>query len=273
MVNFLKLVQNENMKIYRRLRTWIMLGAIVLIPIIISIIWKLTTDGPDPSNWYATNQEFGFVLMLITIFTVVQSAESVAGEFTWGTIKLLLIRPWSRSVILLSKYLSLILFALFFTVVAFAITLLANIAIFGYTDNPGDYLARFSMGGQLAVDLSPWTLMLEDIGLQLVSLVMIVSFAFMLSSAFRSGGLAIGLSIFLLFAGSIITAILAATNGAWVKYVLFIHLDLSSYLNGGDGPIPNHPMTMSFSLAVLAVYFIIFNLVSWTVFVKRDVAA
>ncbi|MFD2875395.1 ABC transporter permease [Paenibacillus rhizoplanae] len=40
------------------------------------------------------------------------AADSVAGEFTWGTIKLLLIRPWSRSKILLSKYISLVIFSL-----------------------------------------------------------------------------------------------------------------------------------------------------------------
>ena len=37
--------------------------------------------------------------------------DMVAGEFTWGTIKLLLIRPASRSKILLSKYLTTLLFA------------------------------------------------------------------------------------------------------------------------------------------------------------------
>lgn len=60
---------------------------------------------------------------LNTIFTALVAADSVAGEFTWGTIKLLLIRPWSRSKILLSKYISMVLFSLFSTLL---------LIVFGY---------------------------------------------------------------------------------------------------------------------------------------------
>jgi ABC-2 type transport system permease protein len=65
----------------------------------------------------------------------------------------------------------------------------------------------------------------------------------------------------------------AMADKPWVKYVLFMHLNLTSYIGGGKGPIPNHPTTLGFSLAVLAGYFILFNLISWTVFKKRDIAA
>jgi ABC-2 type transport system permease protein len=108
---------------------------------------------------------------------------------------------------------------------------------------------------------------------QWIQLVLVVTFSFMISSAFRSAGLSIGLSIFLLFAGSTVTGILSATtHKPWIKYILFSNTDLASYLDGG-APLPDFDMTLGFSLAVLAVYFIIFNAVSWSVFMKRDVAA
>jgi len=261
LADFMNLILNENMKIYLRFRTWIMLGFIVLLPPLISA-GVYFGGGENMSNWSMMLTESYILYYLITIFTVVVAADSVAGEFSWGTIKLLLIRPWSRSSILLSKYISTLLFALFFTVVAFLSTLLSNWIVFG---NNADT--------SLSPSMSNWEYVLSFYALQFVTLILIVTFGFMMSTAFRSGGLAIGLSISLLFVGQFITGLFAMANKAWVKYVMFMHLDLTAYIDGGSGPIPNHPMTLGFSLAVMAAYFVVFNAVSWTVFRKRDIAA
>ncbi len=268
MANFWKLVQNENMKIYRRMRTWVMLGIVVLIPIVVTVAFLLLSDSKDANNWEMMQLETTILFSLITIFTVVVAADSVAGEFSTGTIKLLLIRPWSRSSILLSKFIALVLFSVLLSVVCFVLTWGVNTLVFGFSsDTSGLIPANSPLAGQ-----SPWTYMGLDYLYEWIELIVIVAFAFMLSSAFRSSGLAIGLSIFLLFAGSMITGLLSVTNKPWVKYVLFSNLDLTAYLNGGN-PVPNFKTTVGFSLSVLAVYFIVFNIVSWTIFRRRDVAA
>lgn len=241
-----------------------MLGIVVLIPLLFSSVAYFTSDNHLSSNWSMMSFESTIAFILVTIFTVVISADSVAGEFTWGTIKLLLIRPWSRSSILLSKYISLLLFGLFFSAVTFIVTFAVNMLFFGYNGSPSDLSPGWAS--------DPWSYIALFYLYEYISLVMVVTFGFMLSSAFRSGGLAIGLSMFLLFAGGIISGILAATDKPWVKYVLFPHLGLTSYLEG-NSPIPGHPTTLGFSLSVLAVYFILFNLVSWIVFRKRDITA
>ncbi len=268
MANFWKLVQNENMKIYRRAATLIMLAFVVFIPILVTVGFVLLSDGADVNMWEMMQLQTMIVFILITIFTVVKSADSVAGEFSSGTIKLLLIRPWSRSTILLSKFVSLLLFALLLSAICFIVSWGINAVFLGYDANPGGLIPPTSpMAGG-----SPWAYMLTYYLYEWIVLVVIVSFAFMLSAAFRSGGLAIGLSIFILLSGSLITGILGAMDKPWVKYVLFSNLDLTSYLGGG-APLPGRGMTLGFSLAVLAAYFIVFNLVSWIVFRKRDVAA
>lgn len=268
LADFLKLVQNENMKIYRRARTWIMLGIIILLPILISVLfYSLATGDERPSIWMLMDIEAPVLYMLAVIFTVVLAADSVAGEYTWGTIKLLLIRPWSRATILLSKYVSLLVFALLCSVLAFVVTLGINAVLFGYSNSVLEY-------GELIEKSSPLNDALVHYAYQFITLVFIVTFGFMLSTAFRSGGLAIGLALFLLLAGNTITSlIMAATSKPWIKYLPFMHLDLTSYLNGGTGPIYNHPMTLGFSLAILGAYFVLFNLISWFVFMKRDVTA
>jgi ABC-2 type transport system permease protein len=240
-----------------------MLGLVVLLPPLISILVMIFGGEDLPSIWSMMLTESYVLFILITIFTVVIASETVAGEFTWGTIKLLLIRPWSRSAILLSKYLSTLLFAVVFTLLAFIETLLVNMAVFGYSDHAGD----------LSMGISNWEYILQFYLFQFIGLIIIVTFGFMMSSAFRSSGLAIGLSITFLFAGSILTNLFMMIDKDWIKYVLFMHLNLTSYITNSEGPIPGHPTSLGFSLGVLAGYFILFNLISWTVFRKRDITA
>lgn len=260
MANFWQLVRNENMKIYRRLGTWIMFGLTGLIPLSVGLI-LYGIKIADMSAWSAMLAASQTTIPIITIFAAVKAAESVAGEFTWGTIKLLLIRPWKRSVILLSKYVSVLMFALLFMALCFILSYVSGLLFFGASD------AGEAFSGQ-----SPWLYMLEYYGLRFITVITIVTFGFMLSSAFRSSSLAIGLTIFLLMSSTLTTTLFAISQSAWVKYVLFVHLDLTAYMNG-SGPFYYHTTTLGFSIAVLAVYVALFNLISWIVFNKRDVAA
>jgi ABC-2 type transport system permease protein len=109
-----------------------------------------------------------------------------------------------------------------------------------------------------------------------VDLFITLAIAFMVSSVFRSGALAIGLSLFIMFTQSIFALIFNPARYDWAKYVLFNNMDLSRYMNSGmDLGLfggGNAGMTIGFSVAVLAVYYVIFMVVSWVVFSKRDVA-
>jgi ABC-2 type transport system permease protein len=101
-----------------------------------------------------------------------------------------------------------------------------------------------------------------------VSTIIFVTMAFMISSAFRSSTMAIGFSIFALFAGTILMELLQSYE--WSKFMLFANIDLSQHLSGRPY---QEGMTLSFSIMVLTVYFIIFNLIAWLLFTRRDVAA
>ncbi|WP_256256426.1 ABC transporter permease [Paenibacillus sp. BC26] len=263
--DFLQLVRNENMKIYRRIGTWIMLGIILLIVIVVSTLSKLFSE--HDTMWTIMNGIEQFTYYLITIFTVVVSAECVAGEFSAGTIKLLLIRPWSRSKILLSKYIALLLFALTLSVVMLVSSYLLNLILFGYNDSA---TANEALG--VLNNSHPLSYMIQVYLLDYIGLIMIVTFAFMLSTIFRSGGLAIGLSMFIYFFGLIASGLLFNLKYDWVEYLLFLHLDLKQYLQTSVIKHNIHELTMGFSLAVLAVYYIVFVGITWLIFNKRDVA-
>lgn len=336
MSNLIKLIVNEQLKIYLRRSTWVMYALILLLVVGLAIAefsfgdhdtkvlgddWQSVLEKeneqllkeyeeferkleqkdneylfqPDMdqyeinSFYLAENikpESFGawqFVhgskslLSIISLFTIIIAANIVSSEHRWGTIKLLLIRPYHRSTILLSKYFSVLLFALITAFFLFIISLLTGTIFFGIESglNPHAIIYDFSnsVKGQVVSESAtylkyvslPLTIMV-DYGYHMIILVMMATLALMISTIFKNNALAIGVAIFLMFAGNSI--VLFFGDYSWAKYLLFANLDLSQHAN-------NSPffegMTLSFSITILLIHLMIFIGISWLVFVKRDV--
>ena len=205
------------------------------------------------------------IVSLIAIFTIIIGAGIIASEFSWGTIKLLLIRPATRTKILASKFIATLLFALFSLVILYVSSFLIGGLLLGFDSIDQPYLTYSS--GEVS-ETSMAIHYVVEYALASVNLLMMVTFAFMLSSIFRSSSLSIGLSIFLMFTGSQLTFLLSQYD--WVKYILFANTDLNMYFDGS--PLVES-MTLGFSVITLVIYFVVFILLSWLLFTKRDVAA
>ncbi|EMF48063.1 putative membrane protein [Planococcus halocryophilus Or1] len=220
---------------------------------------------PKPYDGWEYVLENSFLSSLISLFTIVVAAGIISNEFKWGTIKLLLIRPISRTKILFSKYVSVLIFALTLLIFLLVTSWIVGAILFGLNGlNPliiQQQSAGFAQTGVFGE-------IVEAYGLSLVTLVMMATFAFMISAIFRSSGMAIGLAIFLMMAGNAIVAFLAQYE--WSKYILFANTNLKQYMDGGM-PL-NESMTLTFSVVVLVVYFIVFLGAAWTAFTKRDIA-
>jgi len=313
------LIQNENMKIYRRPRTWAMIGILIAaIGLMVGLMkyyepkasttdWKqelaqtnkhlqdelakLPADAhPNEKSWYERSikknnyylehninpnentlwsivQSSTNLIMLVTILTVIVAADMIAAEYSSGTMKLLLIRPASRAKILLSKYVSTFIFAIAMLVLLFSVTFLLGGLFegFGGFDQQNVFFGNDGEIHQSSMVLD----VLQKYGWAVVELVLYVTFAFMISAAFRSSSMAIAFSLMLMLVGNTIVGIFR--NYDWIKYTLFANIHLSQYVEGGTPPRPD--MTLMFSVIVLVCYFAVFNLVSWLLFTKRDVTA
>lgn len=255
----LKLMQNEWMKLWYKKGTWVMVGILVIITAGMMGLMKwismqenmggnFTREGmvQDPSSLGGT----------VLLLTVIVAAGIVASEFSQGTIKMLLTRPVKRWKILLSKFITVNLFGMFLMLIGYIVYILLALLLFKSGPDAG---------------LSSWTVWSKSLYMLLLSfgnVFITTTFAFTIGSVFRSSSLAIGLSLFIYFTGSTISALLSRYEIA--KYLLFTHMDLTQF-ETGMMLIPD--LTMPFSLAVLAVYIIVFLVISFTTFVKRDVTA
>lgn len=207
------------------------------------------------------------LITLITLFTIIVAGGIVANEFSWGTIKLLLIRPASRAKILLAKYLTVCMYTFTMLLLLFMASLVVSVSLYGWgtldtafiSSYTGTYLEQNGFLHVLSLYLA-----------QSVNVIILGTFAFMLSTVFRSSSLAIGFSLFLVFVGGNIVFVLSQFNYNWVKYILFANTDLLQYFYRQP---PLEGMTLSFSLIMLLVYYFSFMTLAWVIFTKRDVAA
>ena len=152
------------------------------------------------------------------------------------------------------------------TAVLFVGAALIGLILFGTDAGSNIHLAY---ANNHVVEQSMLWFLVKKFLLSSIDVLMLATMAFMISAVFRNSSLAIGISIFLLVMGSNVTMLLSMKFD-WAKYILFANTDLMQYV---DGTPMVKGMTLGFSMTMLIIYFVIFQLLAFGVFTKRDVAA
>lgn len=204
------------------------------------------------------------LIQLVGVFVIIMAATIVSTEFKNGTIKLLLIRPPTRLQVLMSKYITVILYALFLMALLFSISFILGAIFFGFQQQSVDLIYQ---NGEI-VERSKFLSTLIQYGTSSINFIMLGTLAFAISTIFRSDSMAIAISIIGYIVGSTATGILLAFFD-WAKYLLFANTDLSQYYTS-DGPLVEG-MTLPFSIAVLIAYWLLFMGLSVFLFQKREV--
>lgn len=231
--------------------------------------YRIENDIPpsyvDYSMWSFID-ESSLMITFVGLFVIIIASGIVANEYSRGTIKMLLVKPYKRWKILLSKYITVILSLLFLLAILFITAAITGALFFGLGDTSAVYLTYEN--GQV-IEQSLLLYLIKLYVLSSVSTLLLATMAFMISAVFRTSGLAVGISIFLLLVGPIITSNLA-NHFEWTKYTLFANTDLMQYL---EGTVLMDGMTLEFSLVILAIHLILFLAISFYLFNNRDVSA
>lgn len=223
--------------------------------------------SPYETTTWQFMKDMAPISSLIGLFVIVVASDIVSSEFAKGTIKMLLIRPYSRWKILLSKFLATLGFAFVMWFVVIAATWLVGGLAYGFGGMDQSYLIVTEdqqVKERLIVEY-----VFANIGVEFIELTALVALSFMISTLFMSNSVAIGVAMFTLFAGNTIVMLLA--NKDWIVYTLFANMDLSVLIDGQNQMIKD--LTLPFSISVLAVYTAVMLAITFTVFQKRDVKA
>jgi ABC-2 type transport system permease protein len=226
---------------------------------------NISTDSPD-SIWtrmtnFNSEANYGSIIALMLI---IACAAAIAGEFSEGTIKMAISRPYHRHEILSAKLIASLLFGL----AMLAAILISNFIMFAIYYGVHGWGAMDMLWTSSRVLYVPAVLkMLAVFGLDFLQVIFFVVLAFTLSAVTRSRSIATGFSLFLLLVGVQIVTLLALYF-SWGRYLPFAMTNFSGYLLSGAGI---EGTTLSLALILTGIYTLIIGAAGYVVFAKRDI--
>lgn len=217
---------------------------------------------------YTFQNSIGTYIAIIVMVVVIVAGVSISEEFNKGTVKLLLVRPYSRTKILISK-----LIAVFITMlITTATILLLQFIIGGIVYGFGTYMmnvVQFDFTTNSIVTLNIFAYLGLIFICKLPIFILIGTLAFALSTLFLNSPLAVALPILGYMGSDMINMIAISYKWDWVKYFVTPNWDLSQYLFGGTPMFSG--ISVEFSITICAIYFVIILVASIVSFKKRNI--
>jgi len=217
---------------------------------------------------YTFQNSIGTYIAIIVMIVVIVAGVSISEEFNKGTVKLLLVRPYSRTKILISK-----LIAVFITMlITTATILLLQFIIGGIVYGFGTYMmnvVQFDFTTNSIVTLNIFAYLGLIFICKLPIFILIGTLAFALSTLFLNSPLAVALPILGYMGSDVINMIAISYKWDWVKYFVTPNWDLSQYLFGGTPMFSG--ISVEFSITICAIYFVIMLVASIVSFKKRNI--
>lgn len=234
---------------------------------------NIDPNSPGAPMFTRVFMQYGISLFL-PLLVIVVASDIVSTESQDGTIKLLLTRPVKRWRILLSKYLTLVLYT---TITVLAMGVFAYVIsglFFGYHGIGAPMFTGFNLENGTfdasEVKMVPqWQMMLMSYGLGWVAALTVATLSFMVSVLVRSTAAGMGVMLAILIGGNILVQL--ASDFPLAKYAFTSHLRLTDFINGNPLPIPD--ITLGFSLTMLGIWSLVALIISFVTFTKRDVLA
>lgn len=206
------------------------------------------------------SQYSSFLALMIIIVCTAQ----IAGEFSEGTMKMAISRPYSRSQILSAKLTSSILYGIILLIVTFIGNLVTTGILFGFDAMSAK---AFLWTGTKILYIPGFLKALTIFGLNFLTIIFFTIFAFMLSTLTRSRSLATGFSLFMVLLGSGMVYLVAVYSD-WGKYLPFATTGFTGIVNSGSAIAG---LTLTFSIVSSLIYMALMLFVGYYTFQKRDI--
>lgn len=161
--------------------------------------------------------------LFITVYLVVLAAGTIAGEQSAGTLKLLAIRPYSRSKLLVGKSLATFAIGGILLLVSAVASLVIGLASYGL--NSANIMAVFN--GASVVVLNPFVLYLIAFLTMFVEILFYASLSICISTAFKSNVGAVSISTLIFFVSLIING--ATTGVSVLGFLPFTNISFFKY--------------------------------------------
>lgn len=206
--------------------------------------------------------------LFIMIIVAAGAGSIVSTEFDKGTIKLLLIRPYSRNKILLSKYIVSMFMIIFAILSAFIMQLIIGGIFFGFSSlNIPVIIYNFVQNKVMHINLFKY--IFDNVLAVLPEFILLATLAFAISTITNVSTLGVALPIVGVGAADIINLIAINRNIIPLKYFVTLNWNFTNYLYGGVNSFPT--LSIPFSILICTIYFLIMIITAFIVFNKRNI--
>lgn len=225
-------------------------------------------EVPAASNHYILTVFYDEYYIMILVMIVLVSGSIVSEEFSKGTIKLLLVKPYTRTKILLSKYLTVLIMLAFALVTSFIMQLIIGGLFFGYDSLSIPYIT-YNIATKSIESISVIKYFLLYTISVLPQFIILATLGFALSTISTSTSISNTFTIIGAFGSTFISIFAQTLDLEWLKYVVTLNWDFSCYLFGGSSPFKG--ISLPFSITICIVYLLVMIIISFIVFKKRNV--
>ena len=206
--------------------------------------------------------------LFILIIGIVIAGSIVSEEFNRGTIKLLLVKPYTRVKILLAKFIA-VMIVLVMSIVFIAICqVIIGTLVFGFEGLTIPAIVyNFNTNTVETINIFAYVALIGICKLPIY--VLLTTLAFACSTLFTNTALAVSIPFLGYIAAPLLNQLAIAYKIKAITYFVTPNWDLSTYLFGGTPMFQG--LTMPFSIAICAIYLAIMLILSCVVFKKRDI--
>ncbi|WZY01408.1 ABC transporter permease subunit [Bacillus sp. FSL W7-1360] len=250
------LMKNEWIKAWYGRKVWvflIVLAACTILGTVVGVMMKNYADAYIDLLFFET--VFPIFAGFVSLYAVILVSGALAKEFSSGTIKQLFIRPVSRTRILLSKWISIMLLSFLLLLGAGFILFLVEMLFF--TENTTWMIGFKTM----------WSMVLHHTP----TLLFYIALATLIGVWMRSTALTIVVAFIPMFFKGILMLLLMQYD--WSKWIVFMHFELyNSYEKPVDLIFSSELFdSVWHSAAYIGAHILILLLISHLIFKKRDV--
>lgn len=205
-----------------------------------------------------------FVIMIALMLT----GGIVSEEFNKGTIKLLLIRPYSRRKILASKIIACFITLIFSIIIIAIIQTIFSGIMYGF-DTINSPIIEYNHKTNSVISVNGIGSMLIGL-LQISPLVIILSLiAFMIGTICANTAVAIVVAFLVYFVSSIVNSLVIEFQIKWLRIVPTLNWDLTQYIYGKLPTVEG--MTLVFSILICVITIVSLLVITFENFVRKNI--
>lgn len=207
--------------------------------------------------------EIFFVILILVL-----SGTILCDEFRDGTIKLLLIKPYSRGKILLSKYFSIIIVLGINILCLVIFQLLIGGIIFGYNsmDLP---VVIYNFNCSMLIEYSVIKYMIIRIMTKLPFFIVLISITMLIGVISSSIIISITIPLLLYMFTPTLESLAIQYNLEFMKYLININWNMQGYLFGNIKEFSM--LTVGWSLFIIIIYLLVIWMLTLKTFCKKDI--